>query len=136
MVSKGKYNSLVLYVEDNRDNARLMQMIFERLEDTDLQIVGDAETALKVARETPPDLVMLDIRLPGMNGLEAVHELKRSVKTKDIPIVMVSADVATINIDAARAAGCQAFLTKPLDIRETLKTVRMFLMTLAVEPAI
>lgn len=136
MESKEKFNSVVLYVEDNRENARLMQMIFNRLEDTDLLIVGDAETALVAARETPPGLIMLDIRLPGMSGIEAIQELKKFEKTRDIPVIMVSADVVPSNINAAKAAGCRAFLTKPLDVNETLMTVRQHLAaTLVASPA-
>ncbi len=103
---------LVLVVEDNAMNRKLMRDIleirFEVLEAT------RAEEALALLRETPPDLILMDLQLPGMDGLTLTRQLKADPATKPIPIIAVSAHAMQANIDQALAAGCAHYVTKPL----------------------
>lgn len=102
----------VLIVEDNAMNRKLMRDILEIRFDV-LEAVS-AESALQVLAARHPDLIVLDLQLPGMDGLTLARRLKREMNTKDIPLVAVSAHAMKQNIDEALACGCAAYITKPL----------------------
>jgi two-component system cell cycle response regulator/two-component system cell cycle response regulator DivK len=104
--------ALVLVVEDNAMNRKLIRDILEiRFEVIE---ANDAEEGIKLLDETKPDLILMDLQLPGMDGLTLVRQLKSNPSTQDIPIVAVSAHAMEENIDEARAAGCLDYVTKPL----------------------
>jgi CheY-like chemotaxis protein len=84
---------------------------------------ADGELGLQLAREHHPDLVLLDLHLPGMTGREVLEELKQDPGTRDIPVVIVSADATPRRIDELLECGASAYLTKPLDIRHFLDVV-------------
>jgi len=117
----------VLYVEDNPANLRLVERIFLRMENIRLQATMDASTGLEMIAEQKPDLLLLDINLPGMSGIEMLQELKKHSQTADIPSIAISADAMQANIDEALAAGFDHYLTKPLNVKELQTLVYSYL---------
>lgn len=89
--------------------------------------VNDAETAIARARKSPPDLVLMDMRLPGMNGLEATRALRDDPLTKAVAVAAFSAQAFVEDVRAATDAGCVEYLTKPIGARELLDKVAMIL---------
>lgn len=106
----------VLYVEDNPANQRLMAEVFEEREGMRLECVHSAELAFEMACSNPPDLILMDINLPGMNGIEAAGLFGRHPLTRAIPIVALSANAMPQDIKRASQAGFRDYLTKPIDI--------------------
>jgi PAS domain S-box-containing protein len=123
LTGKDHRKQRVLYIEDNFTNAQLMSLIFEGMTNIELTVSVDAESGLKVARKDPPDLILMDIQLPGMDGIEATAKLKKSTKTRKIPVIAVSAAAMTADLERAREVGFYDYLTKPIDIGKTLEIV-------------
>ncbi|MBI4741225.1 MAG: PAS domain S-box protein [Betaproteobacteria bacterium] len=113
----------VLYVEDNPVNVDVMRHAFRRLSRVELSIARNAEAALAMIRENPPALVLMDIHLPGMSGLELLRELKSDPETADIPAIAVSANALPRNVEACESAGFLAYFTKPFDVPALLSQV-------------
>lgn len=113
----------ILYIEDNPANLRLMEAIFDEQEHLTLKAVPDAEIGLDLAKSAPPDLILMDIDLPGMDGYQALTRLKEEERTRDIPVIAVSANAMKSDLDRARKAGFAAYLTKPIDIMQLLDEV-------------
>jgi two-component system, cell cycle response regulator DivK len=101
----------LLIVEDSEINRDLLVQLFE--DDYDLDLADDGESAIKLAIEKRPDLILLDIGLPGLSGLEAVRTLR--ARGDDVPIVAVSSSVMPGDRERALAAGCDDFVPKPID---------------------
>lgn len=110
----------VLYVEDNPANQRLMKELFEDLGSFCLECVHSAELAFEVACASPPALILMDINLPGMDGVAAAGLLGRHPLTRRVPLVVLSANAMPEDIRRARQAGFRDYLTKPLDIPRLL----------------
>lgn len=109
---KGTVMALVMMVEDNAMNRKLMRDILEiRFDVTE---ATSAEEAQELLKEITPDLILMDLQLPGMDGLTLVRKLKADPDQRDIPIVAVSAHAMQEIMDEASAAGCLAYVTKPL----------------------
>ncbi|BBO35748.1 response regulator [Lacipirellula parvula] len=106
----------VLLIEDNDDNTLLIEDIFA-FEGVAAQLVSfpSAEEALEFAAHSPPDLILMDIGLPGMNGLEATRRLRAHPATCNTPIWAVTARAMKEDEEAARRAGCDFYITKPFD---------------------
>jgi len=102
----------VLIVEDNPAHLKLATLLMDRF---GYAVLGatDAAEGLLLAREKHPDLILMDIQLPGMDGMEATRELKRDAATKDIPVIAVTSYLAEYSEHEARAAGCAGFIAKP-----------------------
>ena len=92
----------------------------------------DAESGLTLARTEQPDLVLMDIQLPGMDGLEACAILKKNVATRDIPVIALTALAMKGDEERIRAAGCDGYIAKPLAYREFLTTIAARLQKTAV----
>ena len=105
----------VLYIEDNPTNARLLAQYFARHCRATLTIADTAELGLTLAAQQLPDLILLDLQLPRISGLEVLRRLRAAPSTAAIPIVAISADAMPDHIQAARAAGFDDYLTKPID---------------------
>jgi CheY-like chemotaxis protein len=116
----------ILAVEDNYLNMELFLEILD-LEGYTVHPVYDAEEALKVVCGLQPDLILLDIALPGMDGLTALRLLKADPETRNIPIVVVSAHSMLTDEKAAREAGCSEYLTKPISTGALLATVAEYI---------
>lgn len=121
----------VLLVEDNADNTLLIEDVFA-FEGVAARLVSvhTAEEALEFALHTTPDLVLMDIGLPGMCGLEATRQLRANPTTSDIPIWAVTARAMKEDEEAARRAGCDFYITKPFD-QEDLGYMVKFLVATA-----
>ena len=110
----------LLYVEDNPANQRLMEEIVGRVPDLRMVSAHNAELGLELARKQQPDVVVMDIDLPGMNGFEALKRLKRSTKTRAIPVIALAANALPRDVERGIAAGFDTYLSKPVDINEVL----------------
>lgn len=102
----------LLIVEDNPNHLKLVAALLQRFGYDVLEAV-DAAEGLRLAREKCPDLILMDIQLPDMNGLSATRELKQDAATRVIPVVAVTAYLAGHPEHEARAAGCAGFIAKP-----------------------
>ena len=112
----------VLIVEDNAANMKLAKFLLQSAGHTVLTAT-DAEAGLTLARDEHPDLILMDIQLPGMDGLEATALLKRDEATRAIPVIALTALAMKGDEDRIRAAGCDGYIAKPLAYREFLATV-------------
>ncbi len=114
----------VLYVEDNPVNLSVMQYVFRMLPGVELLTRESAEEGLELIQDTPPDLVLMDINLPGMSGVEALRIIKADPRTAHLPVVAVSAAALPVDIRKGLDAGFMGYLTKPFDVPELIKLVR------------
>ena len=112
----------VLIVEDNAANMTLATFLLQSAGHSVLS-ARDAETGLTMARSEQPDLVLMDIQLPGMDGLEATAMLKKDGATRDIPVVALTALAMKGDEERIRAAGCDGYIAKPLAYRDFLATI-------------
>ena len=115
--------SLILIVEDNEKNLKLVRDVlqvkgYETLE------AGTAEEGLKIARERKPDLILMDIQLPGMSGIEAMKVLRAEPATAAIPVVAITASVMQQDRQEIIRAGFNGFIEKPINLRIFLDTVQ------------
>jgi len=117
----------ILYVEDNPDNRELMEMVIDGADHFTLITAVDAETGIELAERELPSLILMDIHLPGMSGIEAMKLLRINLKTASIPIVALSANAMAHDIQEAIDAGFDDYLTKPIDISDTLRTIAKML---------
>ena len=113
----------VLYIEDNPVNQVLMEGMLAQRPGLRLQMASLPETGLLMAAQAPPDLVLLDIQLPGIDGYEVLRRLRAQAATRAIPVVAVSANAMQADLDAALAAGFTDYVTKPLDLQRLLAVV-------------
>lgn len=105
--------SRVLIIEDDRFNRQLYQDLLEA-EGHEVCLATSAIAGLRAAREAPPDLVVMDIEMPGMDGLLATRQLKADPGTSRVPVLVISAHAMDDHAARARAAGADGFLHKPL----------------------
>lgn len=112
----------VLVVEDNLANMKLAVLLLETAGHTVIT-AKDAEAGLILAREGQPDLILMDIQLPDMDGLEATAVLKGADATRAIPVIALTALVMKGDEERIRAAGCDGYIAKPLSYREFLATI-------------
>jgi CheY-like chemotaxis protein len=113
--SQGEHS--VLYIEDNLANLSLVERILERRPDITLITALQGTIGLELARQHHPDVVLLDLHLPDMQGDEALKQLKDAPETHDIEVVVVSADATGSQKRTLLEAGASDYLTKPLDVR-------------------
>ena len=112
----------ILVVEDNATNLALSVFLLEGAGHTVLT-AADAETGLAMARHRQPSLILMDIQLPGMDGLEAAALLKKDDSTRAIPVIALTALAMKGDEERIRAAGCDGYIAKPLAYRNFLATV-------------
>jgi len=112
----------VLIVEDNPANMKLAIFLLESVGHTVLSAV-DAEVAMTLAHAERPDLILMDIQLPGMDGLEAIRLLKHDDATCVIPVIALTALAMKGDEARIRAAGCDGYIAKPIRYQEFLATV-------------
>lgn len=116
---------LVLVVEDNPLNLGFFRDVLEA-EGFAVATAGDGLAALRRARERRPDVVLMDIQLPAVSGLEVTRWLKDDAALRDIPVIAVTAFAMRGDEARALAAGCAAYLTKPIALARLVDTVRRF----------
>ncbi len=112
----------LLVIEDNPKNMKLVRDLlqigrYQVLEAT------DAESGIKLAREHQPDVILMDLKLPGMDGLSATRIIRADAELKDTAIAALTAHVMQGIEEKARRAGCDKFITKPIDTRSFLDTI-------------
>jgi len=112
----------ILIVEDNPANMKLAVFLLESAGHTVLKATN-AETGLMLARDERPNLVLMDIHLPGIDGLEAIGLLKRDDATRAIPVIALTALTMKGDEERIRAAGCDGYIAKPMRYQEFLATV-------------
>ena len=113
----------VLYVEDNLSNFTLIERVLVAHRNVKLLPAMQGRIGLDLAREHHPDLILLDLHLPDIHGAEVLGRLRAEPETREIPVIVISADASQGQIERLRAAGAREYLTKPLDIVRFLKAV-------------
>ena len=112
----------ILIVEDNRANMKLATLLLGSAGHSVLSAV-DAETGLTLARTEQPDLILMDIQLPGMDGLQATTLLKQDPATAAIPVIALTAMAMKADEERTRIAGCDAYIAKPLRYQELFAAI-------------
>ncbi len=116
----------ILLVEDNELNVKLIRALMQ-LGNIYMFEAGDAEKGIEVARQEMPDLILMDIQLPGMDGLTATRKIKVDDDLRHIPVVALSGFNDRKDIDKATEAGCDGYISKPIDVKTFLQDVQGFL---------
>jgi CheY-like chemotaxis protein len=119
-------NETVLVIEDNEMNMKLVRSLLQIGKYRVLEAI-DAEAGIQLAREHHPDLILMDIQLPGIDGLTATRKIKNDPAVKDINIVALTSYAMQGDEDKARDAGCIGYIAKPIDTRKFLETLSSFL---------
>jgi len=120
-------NRTVLVVEDNDMNMQLVEYLLEE-GGYDIVKAASGEEALTITRTgQPPDLILMDIHLPGMDGLSVVREMKSDGRTKRIPILALTAHAMRGDKDRFLEAGCDGYISKPIDVKTFLSSIEQFL---------
>jgi len=116
----------ILVVEDQQDNRQILR---DLLTSANFEVIeaADGETGLAAAAAQRPDLILMDIQLPGIDGYEATRRLKADAALHAIPIIIVTSYALAGDDDKARAAGCDAYISKPYSPRQLLAKVREYL---------
>jgi two-component system cell cycle response regulator DivK len=115
--------SVVLIVEDNDKNMKLARDVLQAKGYSTLEAVT-GEDGVRIAKEKHPDLVLMDIQLPGISGIDALKELRGDAQTAKIPVAALTASVTPTDRSQIAAAGFDAFLSKPINLKEFLEIVR------------
>ena len=118
--------SLILIVEDNEKNLKLVRDVLQVKGHQTIE-AGTGEEGIVLARERVPDLVLMDIQLPGMNGIEALKALRGDERTRLIPVAAVTASVMQQDRRMITEAGFDAYIGKPINLKEFLETVKALL---------
>jgi two-component system cell cycle response regulator DivK len=114
----------VLYVEDNDDNVFMLKMRLELLGDFEVVTAEDGEKGCAMALSERPDIILMDLEMPILDGWGAARRLKADPQTRDIPIIALSAHALAGEREKALAAGCNEFDTKPIEFDRLVATVR------------
>ncbi len=117
----------LLYVEDNDDNIYMLKMRLELLDEFEVLVAENGEKGCAVAAAEQPDVILMDLEMPGIDGWEATRRLKANPRTRDIPIIALSAHALAGSREKALAAGCDEFDTKPVEFDRLVATVRKVL---------
>jgi CheY-like chemotaxis protein len=115
----------ILYVEDNDDNVYMLKLRFELLNNFEILVAENGETGCAMALSEQPDIIIMDLDMPVVDGWEGTRRLKSSPATKAIPIIALSAHAMSGSREKALAAGCDEFDTKPVDFEQLIKKVQL-----------
>ena len=119
-------NELILIVEDNEKNRKLVRDVLQHKGYKTLE-AETGEDGIRMAQESSPALILMDIQLPGMNGIEALGRLRADAKTKKIPVIAVTASAMTHDRAKIMSAGFDGYQSKPINVKEFLVAVREML---------
>ncbi len=117
----------VLYIEDNDDNVYMLKMRLELLGDFEVLAAEDGEKGCAMAAAERPDVILMDLEMPVIDGWEATRRLKSNPQTSDIPVIALSAHALAGAREKALAAGCDEFDTKPIEFERLVGTLRRVL---------
>jgi CheY-like chemotaxis protein len=113
----------LLYIEDNPVNALIVQELLARRTDLQLELASDGLSGLAEAARTRPDLILVDMQLPDIDGHEVLRRLRADPATRETPCISVSANAMSEDIDRALRAGFADYWTKPLDLRQFVRSI-------------
>jgi len=119
-------NKEILVIEDNKLNLKLVKTLL-RFGEFEVLEAQDAETGIELAQKKPPDLILMDIQLPGMDGLNATQTIRRDPLLKGIPIIALTSYAMQGDEERAISAGCSGYIAKPIDTRAFLNIIGDFL---------
>ncbi len=114
----------ILYVEDNEDNVYMLKMRLELIEGFEIAVATDGAEAISSVTADSPDIILMDLNVPVINGWEATRQLKANAKTAQIPIIALTAHAMAGDRERALAAGCDDFDTKPIDFDRLLNKMK------------
>ena len=117
---------LILIVEDNEKNRKLVRDVLQ-FKGYQTMESETAEEGIRLAQDRPPALVLMDIQLPGMNGIEALGHLRADERTRAIPVMAVTASAMTQDRQKILAAGFDAYQSKPINVKDFIEAVRAML---------
>jgi CheY-like chemotaxis protein len=116
----------VLVVEDNEMNMQLVEYLLEE-GGFDILKASSGEEALQLTHDQTPDLVLMDIHLPGMDGLSVVRQMKEDSRTKMIPILALTAHAMRGDRDRFLQAGCDGYISKPIDVKTFVPSIQRYI---------
>lgn len=116
----------VLVVEDNEMNMQLVEYLLEE-GGFDILKASSGEEALQLTHEQTPDLVLMDIHLPGMDGLTVVRQMKEDDRTRTIPILALTAHAMRGDRDRFLQAGCDGYISKPIDVKTFVPSIQKYI---------
>ena len=119
-------NKRILVVEDHEENRRILRLLLKSSHYEVLEAVT-GEDGIRIAEEQRPDLILMDIQLPGVDGYEATRRIKGNPQLQHIPIIVVTSYALSGDDVKAFAAGCDAYVAKPVKLRELLGKIRGYL---------
>src|SRR5262245_10910703 len=114
----------ILYVEDNEDNVYMLKMRLELIAGFEITVATDGAEAISAVTADSPDIILMDLNVPVVNGWEATRRLKADPKTARIPVIALSAHAMAGDRERALAAGCDDFDTKPIDFDRLVNKMR------------
>ena len=114
----------ILYVEDNEDNAYMLKTRLELTDEFEVLVAEDGEKGSEIAAAKRPDLILMDLEMPVVDGWEATRRLKSTPETRDMPVIGLSAHALAGEREKALAAGCDEFDTKPVEFDRLLGKIR------------
>ena len=117
----------ILYIEDNDDNVYMLKMRFEMLEGLEVLVAEDGEVGCQIALAEIPDVILMDLDLPIVDGWQAARQLKADQRTRKIPIIALTAHAMAGSREKALAAGCDEFDTKPIEFDRLMQKINLLL---------
>jgi CheY-like chemotaxis protein len=124
----------LLYVEDNDDNVYMLKMRLELRGDFEVVTAENGERGCEMAVVERPDIILMDLEMPIVDGWEATRRLKSNPETRDIPVIAFSAHALAGEREKALAAGCDEFETKPIEFDRLVATIRRILAARTASP--
>ena len=128
MKLEGNYmtNKSILLIDDSAQNLKLTQFLLKQ-DGFEVGIAENADQALSALEQRIPDLILMDLQLPGMDGLALTRHLRRDETLREVPIVAFTASAIKGDEEIARAAGCDGYITKPINTRTFVSLVREYI---------
>jgi CheY-like chemotaxis protein len=114
----------ILYVEDNEDNAYMLKTRLELTDEFEVLVAEDGEKGCEIAAAKRPDLILMDLEMPVVDGWEATRRLKSNPETRDMPVIGLSAHALAGEREKALVAGCEEFDTRPVEFDRLLGKIR------------
>ncbi len=121
-------NKVVLVIEDNPLNMKLMRSLLQ-LGNFEILEAADAESGIELAKKIKPDLILMDIQLPGMDGLSATRIIRDDPSLKEVPIVAVTSYAMHGDEQKAKSAGCSGYIAKPINTRSFMDTINDYMIS-------
>lgn len=124
---KDQLSKTILYIEDNPANLKLVSHVLAKRDHTNLITAHEPQLGIELAKANKPDLILLDINMPGMSGYEVLEVFKKDSDVSKVPVVAITANAMSHDIRRGKRAGFDDYLTKPLDVENFLKVVERYL---------